>query len=158
MLDAIVDFLKALGIYAPGKLGWVTVVITFIIAVLAAWWFMPRMRLYSLRVGWADEPNPRRMNKEPLPNAGGLAIFVSVVVALVIATLLRRIVIVDVQVQILAIMLGGSFMIITGFIDDQYGLPPAIRLLIQLIAALLLVGTGIVSRWSSGATSPSPSR
>jgi UDP-GlcNAc:undecaprenyl-phosphate GlcNAc-1-phosphate transferase len=143
MLDSIIDFLKALGIYAPSRLGWVTVVLTFLIAALAAWWFMPRMRMYSLRVGWADEPNARRLNKEPLPNAGGLGIFAAVILALVIATLMRRIVILDVQVQILAILLGGSFMILAGFIDDQYGLPPVFRLAIQLIAALLLVGTGI---------------
>ena len=74
-------------------------ILTFIIAALAAWRFMPRVRIFSLEVGWADEPNARRLNKEPLPNAGGLAIFASVIVALVIATLLRPIVIEDVQVQ-----------------------------------------------------------
>jgi len=139
----ISDFLHKLGIAAPGDWGWVTVVVTFLIAGLAAWQFMPRVRLYSLRVGWADEPNPRRLNREPLPNAGGLAIFASVIVALVIATLLRRIVIQDVQVQILAILLGGSFLIMAGFIDDQFGLPPVFRLLVQLVAALLLAGVGI---------------
>jgi UDP-GlcNAc:undecaprenyl-phosphate GlcNAc-1-phosphate transferase len=143
VLDFITDFLNKLGIAAPGKLGWVTVILTFIIAVLAAWWFMPRVRLFSLSVGWADEPNPRRLNKEPLPNAGGLAIFASVVLALVIATLLRRIVIEEVQVQILAILLGGSFLIMAGFIDDQFGLPPLFRLLVQLISALLLVAVDI---------------
>jgi UDP-GlcNAc:undecaprenyl-phosphate GlcNAc-1-phosphate transferase len=87
-------------------------------------------------VGWADEPNSRRLNKEPLPNAGGLAIFASVTVALVIATLLRPIAIEHVQVAVLAILLGGSFMIMAGFIDDQFGLPPIFRLLIQIIASL----------------------
>lgn len=143
MFDFISDFLNRLGVAAPGDWGWVTVVVTFLIAGLAAWRFIPRVRLYSLRVGWADEPNPRRLNREPLPNAGGLAIFASVILALVIATLLRRIVIQDVQVQILAILLGGSFLIMAGFIDDQFGLPPAFRLIVQLIAALLLAGVGI---------------
>jgi len=143
VLDSIVDFLKALGIAAPGRLGWITVILTFIIAALAAWRFMPHLRLFSLEVGWADEPNARRLNKEPLPNAGGLAIFASVIVALVIATLLRPIVIEDVQVQVLAILLGGSFLIMAGFIDDQFGLPPVFRILVQLVAGLLLVSTGI---------------
>ena len=143
MLDFITDFLNKLGIAAPGRLGWVTVVLTFAIAVIAAWLFIPRVRLFSLRVGWADEPNARRLNKEPLPNAGGLAIFAAVVLALVIATLLRRIVIEEVQVQILAILLGGSFLIMAGFIDDQFGLPPLFRLLVQLISALLLIAVDI---------------
>lgn len=143
MLDFLTAFFHRLGIAAPGRLGWVTVIITFLIATLAAWWFTPRVRLFALRVGWADEPNPRRLNREPLPNAGGLAIFASVIVALIIATLLRRIVIQDVQVQILAILLGASFLIMAGFIDDQFELPPVFRLIVQLMAALLLVGVGI---------------
>ncbi len=118
-------------------------ILTFAIAGLAAWRFIPRLRVFSLKVGWADEPNPRRLNKEPLPNAGGLAIFASVTVALIIATLLRPIVIEQVQVGVLAILLGGSFLIMAGFIDDQFGLPPVFRLGVQLIAALLLVSTGI---------------
>ncbi|MCX8033294.1 MAG: undecaprenyl/decaprenyl-phosphate alpha-N-acetylglucosaminyl 1-phosphate transferase [Thermoleophilia bacterium] len=142
-MDFLTSFFHRLGIAAPGRLGWVTVVVTFVIAVLAAWWFTPRVRLFALRVGWADEPNPRRLNREPLPNAGGLAIFASVIVALVMATLLRRIVIQDVQVQILAILLGASFLIMAGFIDDQFELPPVFRLIVQLMAALLLVGVGI---------------
>ena len=143
MLDHIVDLLHALGIAAPGHTGWIIVAVTFVIAALAAWRFIPRLRLFSLEVGWADEPNARRLNKEPLPNAGGLAIFASVTVALVVATLFRPIGIEHVQVGMLAILLGGSFMIMAGFIDDQFGLPPVFRLGVQLIAALLLVSTGV---------------
>ena len=143
MLDFIVDFLEAIGINAPDRLGWVTVVLTFFIGGAVAWWFTPRTRNYSLQVGWADQPSARRLNKEPLPNAGGLAVFCAVVLAMVLATVLRRIVIEQVQVQILAILLGGSFVMFAGFIDDQYGLSPFFRLFVQFIGALLLVGTGI---------------
>ncbi len=143
VLDRIVDLLHALGIAAPGHSGWIIVILAFIIAALAAWRFIPQLRVFSLEVGWADEPNARRLNKEPLPNAGGLAIFASVTVALVIAALFRPIGIEHVQVGVLAILLGGSFMIMAGFIDDQFGLPPVFRLLVQLAAALLLVSMGI---------------
>ena len=143
MLDAISHFLKTIGISSPSHLGWVTVVVTFLIAGGAAWRFIPRLRVFALEVGWADEPNPRRLNKEPLPNAGGLAIFAAVVVALVIARFLRPNLIEHVQLQLLAILLGGSVLIISGFIDDQFGLPPWFRLIVQLFAGLLLVSTGI---------------
>ncbi len=143
MLDVLSHLLKTIGISSPGHVGWVSVVLTFGIAGVAAWRFIPRLRVFALQVGWADEPNSRRLNKEPLPNAGGLAIFASVVVALVIATLLRSNIIEHVQVQLLAILLGGSVLIISGFIDDQFGLPPWFRLVVQLFTALLLVSTGI---------------
>lgn len=143
MLDRIVEFLKALGIAAPDRRGWVTVVLTFLIAVLAAWLFNPGVRRFSLRVGWADKPNARRLNKEPLPNAGGLAIFAAVIVALVIATLIDPIGLPPRLVEVLAILLGGAILILTGFIDDQYGLPPILRLLVQIMTALLLVSVDI---------------
>jgi UDP-GlcNAc:undecaprenyl-phosphate GlcNAc-1-phosphate transferase len=56
---------------------------------------------------------------------------------------MRAIVIADVQEQILAILLGASFVVLAGFVDDQFGLSALFRLGVQLIAALLLVGTGI---------------
>ncbi|MBN1321118.1 MAG: undecaprenyl/decaprenyl-phosphate alpha-N-acetylglucosaminyl 1-phosphate transferase [Thermoleophilia bacterium] len=143
MLDRITEFLNALGIAAPDRRGWVTVVLTFIIAVLAAWLFNPGVRRFSVRVGWADKPNARRLNKQPLPNAGGLAIFAAVIVALVIATLIDPIGLPPRLVEVLAILLGGALLIMTGFIDDQYGLPPVFRLLVQILAALLLVSVDI---------------
>ena len=143
MLHHIEDLFHRLGVANPGGSGWVVVILAFVISGLAVWRFMPRLRLFSLEVGWADEPNSRRLNKEPLPNAGGLAIFAAVAVALVATALLRPITIEHVQINVLAILLGGSFMIIAGFIDDQFGLPPLLRLFVQLIAALLLVSTGI---------------
>jgi UDP-GlcNAc:undecaprenyl-phosphate GlcNAc-1-phosphate transferase len=139
----IVDFFHDLGIADPGGSGWVVVILTFLVAGLAVWRLMPRVRTYAKEVGWADEPNARRMNKEPLPNAGGLVIFSGVAVALVITALLRPIGIEHVQINVLAILLGASFMIMAGFIDDQFGLPPLVRLLVQLVAALLVVSTGI---------------
>jgi UDP-GlcNAc:undecaprenyl-phosphate/decaprenyl-phosphate GlcNAc-1-phosphate transferase len=143
VIHHIVDFFHALGIADPGDSGWVFVILTFIIAGLAVWRFMPRLRMFALQVGWADEPNSRRLNKEPLPNAGGLAIFAAVTVALVITALFHPISIQHVQINVLAILLGGSFMIMAGFIDDQFGLPPVFRLVVQLVAALLLVSVGI---------------
>lgn len=127
-------------------------ILTFVIAAVAAWRFTPHIRLFSLKVGWADTPSPRRLNREPLPNAGGLAIFTSVIVALVIATLLRPILIEEVQIEVLAMLLGGSFLIMAGFIDDQFGLPPTLKLLVQVVAALLLVSVGIRISFADGGT------
>jgi UDP-GlcNAc:undecaprenyl-phosphate GlcNAc-1-phosphate transferase len=96
-----------------------------------------------LEVGWADQPNARRLNQEPLPNAGGLAIYAGVIAALVLASLLRPIELQGVLAQVLTILLGGSILVLVGFIDDQFGLPPSVRLWAQVTTALLLVGNGI---------------
>ncbi|MBD2726827.1 undecaprenyl/decaprenyl-phosphate alpha-N-acetylglucosaminyl 1-phosphate transferase [Nostoc sp. FACHB-892] len=138
--------LKSLGIADPSGTGWLAVVFTFLLAWLVTWRLIPTVRKFALRVGWADQPNARRLNREPLPNAGGLAIYAGVIAALVLASLLRPIELQNVLAQVLTILLGGSILVLVGFIDDQFGLPPSVRLWAQIITALLLVANGISVR------------
>ncbi|HEY9831063.1 MAG TPA: MraY family glycosyltransferase [Stenomitos sp.] len=133
------DLLRSLGIADPSGTGWLAVVFTFALAWGVTWRFIPSVRSFALRVGWADQPNARRLNREPLPNAGGLAIYAGVVAALILASLLRPIVIEGVLAEVLSILLGGSILVLVGFIDDQFGLPPLFRLFTQILSALLLV-------------------
>ncbi|MEH1921362.1 MraY family glycosyltransferase [Nostoc sp.] len=135
--------LKYLGIADPGGTGWLAVVFTFLLAWVVTWRLIPTVRKFALRVGWADQPNARRLNREPLPNAGGLAIYAGVIAALVLASLLRPIELQTVLAQVLTILLGGSILVLVGFIDDQFGLPPSVRLWAQIVTALLLVANGI---------------
>ena len=139
----IYNSLKAIGIASPGGSGWLAVVFTFLLALVVTWRLIPAVRKFALRVGWADQPNARRLNQEPLPNAGGLAIYAGVVAALVLASLLRSIELQNVLAQVLTVLLGGSILVLVGFIDDQFGLPPSVRLLVQVLTALLLVGNDI---------------
>jgi UDP-GlcNAc:undecaprenyl-phosphate GlcNAc-1-phosphate transferase len=138
-------FLRSVGITNPTGSGWLAVIFTFLLAWGMTWQFIPAVRSFALRVGWADQPNARRLNREPLPNAGGLVIYTGVVAALILATLLRPIVIEGVLAEVVTILLGGSILVLVGFIDDQFGLPPLFRLLTQILSALLLIasGTGI---------------
>ncbi|MDZ8051712.1 MAG: MraY family glycosyltransferase [Aulosira sp. ZfuVER01] len=135
--------LKSLGIADPSGTGWLAVVFTFLLAWLVTWRLIPTVRKFALRVGWADQPNARRLNREPLPNAGGLAIYTGVIAALVLATLLRPIELQGVLAQVLTILLGGTILVLVGFIDDQFGLPPSVRMFTQVLTALLLVANGI---------------
>ncbi|MEA5512553.1 MraY family glycosyltransferase [Nodularia sp. UHCC 0506] len=136
-------FLESLGIADPRGSGWLAVVFTFCLAWLVTWRLIPTVRQFALRVGWADQPNARRLNQQPLPNAGGLAIYAGVIAAMVLASLLRPIALQNVLAQVLTILLGGSILVLVGFIDDQFGLPPSVRLWAQIVTALLLYANGI---------------
>ncbi|AFZ00716.1 MraY family glycosyltransferase [Calothrix sp. PCC 6303] len=146
----IYRFLQALGIVQPSGSGWLAVVFTFLLAWVVTWRLIPTVRKFALRVGWADQPNARRLNREPLPNAGGLAIYAGVIAAIVLASLLRPIEFQNVPVQVLTILLGGSILVLVGFIDDQFGLPSSVRLLVQILTALLLVANGISIKVAMG--------
>ena len=139
----IYSFLESLGIANPSGSGWLAVVFTFLLALVVSWSLIPRIRTFALRVGWADQPNARRLNSEPLPNAGGLAIYAGVIAAVTLASLLRPIELENVLAQVLTVLLGGSILVLVGFIDDQFGLPASFRLLVQILTALLLVANDI---------------
>ncbi|MBF2065872.1 MAG: undecaprenyl/decaprenyl-phosphate alpha-N-acetylglucosaminyl 1-phosphate transferase [Calothrix sp. C42_A2020_038] len=144
------EFLKSLGIAEPSGSGWLAVVFTFASAWIVTWRLIPTVRKFALRVGWADQPNARRLNREPLPNAGGLAIYTGVIAAMVLASLLRPIEVQNVLIQVLTILLGGSILVLVGFIDDQFGLPSSVRMLVQVLTALLLVANRISIQVSFG--------
>jgi UDP-GlcNAc:undecaprenyl-phosphate/decaprenyl-phosphate GlcNAc-1-phosphate transferase len=133
------NFMNSIGVADPYGHGWLAVVLTFMLAWLVTYLFIPKVRTFALKVGWADQPNARRLNQVPLANAGGLAIYTGVMAAIILAGCLSPFVLAKVQVAILAILLGGSILVIVGFIDDQFGLPPLFRLIVQILTALLLV-------------------
>jgi UDP-GlcNAc:undecaprenyl-phosphate/decaprenyl-phosphate GlcNAc-1-phosphate transferase len=138
------NFMNSIGVAEPHGRGWLSVVLTFMFAWIVTYLFIPKVRTFALKVGWADEPNARRLHQEPRPNAGGLAIYTGVMAAIILAGCLAPIVLAKVQVAVLAILLGGSVLVLVGFIDDQFGgLPALFRLIVQILTALLLVVCGI---------------
>ena len=137
------EFLHALGISGRPLEGLIPVALIFLVAAGVTWWFIPHVRGYAIEKGLGDKPNARRLNKELLPNLGGLTIFFGVIAALVLAFALKGTLLERVQVQLLAILLGGALRLMVGFIDDQFELPPTFRLVVQLLAAGLLVVNGI---------------
>lgn len=148
-MDVLYQWLDSLGVAEPFGRGFLSVLLTFFTALAFTWAFIPHLLHFALDKGWADQPNERRLNVKPLPNAGGLAIFSGFIVSLVVAWLLRPIIIQDVVIQVLAILLGGSWLVLVGFIDDQFGLSPAVRLVVQTLAAALLMVNGLMIDFGS---------
>jgi len=81
--------------------------------------------------------NPKRATaqREPLPNAGEVILRWGTR-CLVLATLLRPIIIEGVLAEVLTILLGGSILVLVGFIDDQFSLPAWVRLLADSYSTL----------------------
>ena len=108
----------------PWTINYIFVLIgTFLIAIVAT----PLVRSLALRVGAVDNPNARRINKKPMPSAGGLAILL----AFVLATLVFMPMIIHKDIwhvsyvrYILPVVVGGSVVALTGFIDDILELKP----------------------------------
>ncbi|MBN1954007.1 MAG: undecaprenyl/decaprenyl-phosphate alpha-N-acetylglucosaminyl 1-phosphate transferase [Anaerolineae bacterium] len=97
----------------------------------------PLARYLAPRLGMMDQPSSRKVHLRPVPRIGGVVIYLAVLVA---AILLGR------QynfAQFGSIVVGATGISFMGLVDDRWGLRPIVKLLGQVLAALLLYATGI---------------
>ncbi len=108
---------------------------TFGCATILAAWLTPRMREAALRFGIVDRPDGRLKNhREPVPYLGGLAIYLAFLLSLCFCPF---------GPEVLALLLGGSIVVLLGLVDDLGQLPPWTKLMGQLVAVFVLVKSGI---------------
>ncbi len=125
------------------------IVAVFAAAALLAAILTPLVRRVVLRYRIVDRPNARRVNKRPIPRAGGLAIaaaFLIVAGAFVLLNERARWVPTPLTLQpgdFLALFLGGAAAAGVGAIDDLFNLRARWQLAGQVGLALLAVVLGI---------------
>lgn len=94
---------------------------------------------YSLRrapaVGMLDIPNQRSSHSVPTPRGGGIAIVVTVLVAVLVFWCRGRL---DYWVAI-TWLLGGGAVALVGWLDDSRSLSPLVRLIVHLGASIFAV-------------------
>jgi UDP-GlcNAc:undecaprenyl-phosphate GlcNAc-1-phosphate transferase len=106
-------------------------------ALLIAVAATPVARKVAPALGVMDQPNPRKVHARPMPLLGGGA----VVAASLLALLLLRDRF-EFQ-QLSSILFGAALMALLGFYDDRWGLPPLWKLLGQVVAAGILIASGV---------------
>lgn len=97
----------------------------------------PAARWLAPRAGFIDHPEARRVHKRPVPRLGGTAIYLAFIVAAVVLGEWRNF------NEFGAILIGATAMSFMGLVDDRWGLRWMIKLLAQILAALLLYANGI---------------
>jgi UDP-GlcNAc:undecaprenyl-phosphate/decaprenyl-phosphate GlcNAc-1-phosphate transferase len=97
----------------------------------------PVVRRVALRLGVIDRPNARKIHVNPIPLLGGVAIYGAFITALLLFGNRFRL------QELLSILVGASLMSFLGLWDDRRGLSPFLKLAGQILAASLLVLTGV---------------
>ncbi len=82
-----------------------------------------------------DFPATHKAHAEPTPLLGGVAIFTAVGVSILANSIM--------DYQVVAIMAGGSLLVVVGILDDARGLPAGLRLLAQLVAVAVVMASGV---------------
>lgn len=95
----------------------------------------PVVRNFSHKVGAIAIPSARKIHKNIVPSGGGLAIFAGFLVA---ALFFNR-----ATPEILGFLIGGTVITGIGLLDDIFDLPPATKFFGQILAALILIYSGV---------------
>lgn len=104
-----------------------TLVFCFICSILIT----PLVKKLAFKIGATDNPNHRKVHAKVMPRLGGLAIYIS----FIIGVLIMR----PEAPFATAIILGSLIIVVTGVLDDMMELSAKIKLLGQLSAAAIVV-------------------
>ncbi|HBL39848.1 TPA: hypothetical protein DDZ10_04245 [Candidatus Uhrbacteria bacterium] len=106
----------------------------------------PLVARMAAAFGIVDEPGvPRKVHKEPVPLLGGLAIFISLGVTLILALVLtNRLTASEINAShYVGFLVGGAMLMLGGFLDDTFTLKPRLSMLFPIMAALAAIAGGV---------------
>ncbi|MDF2857302.1 MAG: glycosyl transferase family protein [Neobacillus sp.] len=111
--------------------------VTLIVCFLAAILLTPVVKKLAFKIGATDSPNHRKVHQNVMPRLGGLAIFISFIIGILIIK--------PESSYHLPIVLGSIIILLTGIVDDIKEISPKVKLGGQIIAALIVVVMGDIS-------------
>ena len=118
--------------------------ILFVVSALLTLALTPAVRALALGLGALDHPGPRRVHQSPVPKLGGLAMAISVLAVVWAAYLLPGPVggVIDPR-PLIGFSIAGLVILALGIYDDLRGAPPALKLIVQALAAVILTQFGL---------------
>lgn len=111
-------------------------ILAFFAALITVLIITPLVMKFAIKIGAIDKPNHRKVHMKVMPRLGGLAIFIGVAVGYFVGGLHNH--------QITGITVGGLLIVLIGIFDDKYELSAKVKLLGQLVAAGVVVMSGLV--------------
>jgi UDP-GlcNAc:undecaprenyl-phosphate GlcNAc-1-phosphate transferase len=114
-----------------------TYILIFLAALTLAIGTTPLARYIALNTGTVDVPSDRKLHQKSVPLLGGAAIYFAAIVALLIFEGQFYI------SQLIGILIGGTLVSFLGVWDDRRGLRPLLKLVGQVVAAVVLLATGV---------------
>lgn len=118
---------------------------SFFVALLLGLILTPVAIRLGVRLGITDKPSTdasaevggprRRVNRRVTPRTGGIAIIVAFMIAVLLFDSLTA--------QLKGILIGGSIIFIGMLLDDMFDIPAVLKLLIQSVAAIVVIACGV---------------
>lgn len=129
---------------------WGDIAIAFLLAFITAFVITPYTIRLAQKVGAVDYPNDRRINKKPMPRLGGLAVIagfmVSAIYLIITMSIEKKVNFAEegLNRKLIGCLLGAIILGITCYIDDVKDIKPLVKLAGQVIAAIVVVSSGVL--------------
>ncbi len=119
--------------------------ILFFAALALSLILVPLVKKFARTFGVVDRPGEaRKIHTTPIPLLGGFAIFASFVLVLVFyLNAFHPNYLIVPEKFFSALVLGGLILMVGGYIDDKYVVPPKIQIIFPALASLIVVLSGI---------------
>lgn len=115
----------------------IPVILALAVAMAASFCLTPPVKRLARLIGAVDVPKDnRRMHDHPIPRMGGLAIFLGFMLAVLLFAEIDR--------PLRGILLGSCIITAVGIVDDARNLGAGVKLIFQIISALVAVWHGVV--------------
>lgn len=113
-----------------------------LVALIATILLIVLLRPVAIHAGLVDVPNDRKSHRAPTPLVGGLAIFGGMVAGFLLSMGGPAPVAYG---EVYSFFGAGLLLVIVGVADDFFDLPPAVKFVAQILAALVMIfGAGVV--------------
>ena len=121
-------------------IAYVGILIAFLAALVVVIWSHPIVRKVAVKRNIVDNPDARKLQKEPVPVMGGVAVFFGLVTGLCVMSLFFD------TASLLPVFVAMSLMLCVGVMDDVSGLSPWLRFVIEIAVVVVLIFTTDLSR------------
>ena len=122
--------------------------ITLLVAVAVTYLATPLARRFAVRIGAMTHVRDRDVHTIPTPRLGGLAMYLGLAAALLVASRLPTLQAVNQKFsEPKALLMGGGILLVIGALDDKFTLDAVTKLAGQILAAAVMVLQGIQLLW-----------
>jgi UDP-GlcNAc:undecaprenyl-phosphate GlcNAc-1-phosphate transferase len=120
---------------------WIKFLLAIIISAAISAFFTPQVRRFFVRHHWVEDPKKKDLKTQnatatkPVPRGGGLPIFLGIFISTII--------LLPPDKHLLGILLAAFLSLVVGLWDDVKDISPKLRLVANIVSALIVVASGI---------------
>lgn len=117
-------------------------ILPMLIAAITTFVAIFLLRPFAISIGLVDKPNFRKLHKGSVPLIGGIAMFIGVLISILVSSY-------DLN-QFNYFLLASLIIVVVGVLDDHRNISVTMRLVFQLLVAIIVVTVGEMNLDSLG--------